>query len=195
MVEIPVERKSSLKWLWLLLALLLLGLLLWWALDDNDAEVAGVAPATAVEESVEPGAAMAPAAGADTTATDPAGPAAQGAGASIAAILRNPAAYVGRNDFAAEVQVPEVPTDRGFWVEHEGARMFALIIDGPREDPVDINPGQRLRVTEGMLRDNGSVGQLPGQPLDADTRRILADQQIFLVVHEDNIEILSRPGA
>lgn len=59
MAEIPVHKKSSLAWLWILLALLLLGLLLWWLLsDDNDAErVAGsetqvvesVAPVTAAE--------------------------------------------------------------------------------------------------------------------------------------------------
>ena len=184
MVEIPIQHKSSLKWLWLLLAVILLGLLLWWALDDDDARtVEGVAPATAVEAGVEPGSETALATGA-------------GAGAaSIPAILRDPATFVGRNDFAGEVDVPEVPTDRGFWVQQDGARMFALIIDGPREKPVDVNPGQRLRLSEGMLRDATSVGTIPGKPLDEDTKKILADQRIFLVVHEDNIEIRSRPGA
>lgn len=198
MVEIPVEHKSNLKWLWLLLALILLGLLLWWALDDDDAEVAGgMAPATAVEGSMEPDAALGSSPGADGAANPltPADPAAGALAASIPAILQNPSAFVGRDDFAGEVEVPGVPTDRGFWVQQNGARMFALIVDGPREDPVDINAGQRLRVSQGMLRDGSSVGSLPGAALDADTRKILADQPVFLVVHEDNIEILSRAGA
>lgn len=37
MAEIPVERKSGSKsWLWILLALLVLALLAWWILDDDD---------------------------------------------------------------------------------------------------------------------------------------------------------------
>lgn len=36
MAEIPVEKKSSMNWLWVLLALLVAALLLWWLLDDND---------------------------------------------------------------------------------------------------------------------------------------------------------------
>lgn len=49
MVEIPVEKKSSFGWLWALLVLLLLGLLLWWLLADNDNdEVMEPAPTAAV---------------------------------------------------------------------------------------------------------------------------------------------------
>ncbi|MDP8913673.1 MAG: hypothetical protein M3N39_08885 [Pseudomonadota bacterium] len=136
---------------------------------------------------MEPDASLRPAAGADAAAGSTA--------VSIPTILQNPSAFVGRNDFAGEVEVPEVPTDRGFWVQQNGARMFALIIDVPREVPLDINSGQRLRVSKGMLRDSSSIGSIPGEPLDADTKKILADQSIFLVVDEDNIEILSRAGA
>lgn len=39
MAEIPVEKKSSYTWLWILLALLLAALLLWWLLDDDVDEV------------------------------------------------------------------------------------------------------------------------------------------------------------
>lgn len=43
MAEIPVEKKNSLWWLWLLGALLLGALLLWWLLgsDNGDAELYG----------------------------------------------------------------------------------------------------------------------------------------------------------
>lgn len=193
MAEIPVERVGSSKWwLWLLLALLLIGLLLWWVLDDDD-EAAVVEPVAVV---TDVGTAPAPEiVGAQTPGADPVTPpepVAMEQGVSIANILGSPSQYIGRNDFQAEVAVPEVPTDRGFWIEDQGNRMFALIIDNPQEVPKDINPGQRLRVTEGMIRDATFIGQIPGKPIDQDTRRILQQQDAFLIVDEENIEILSR---
>lgn len=51
MAEIPVEKKSSLGWLWILLALLLAALLLWWILgSDDDAVEDEVLVGTATEE-------------------------------------------------------------------------------------------------------------------------------------------------
>lgn len=35
MAEIPVEKRSSHTWLWVLLALLIVALLAWWLLDDD----------------------------------------------------------------------------------------------------------------------------------------------------------------
>ena len=61
MAEIPVEKRSGSKsWLWILLALLLLGLLAWWLLSDDGDEVeyiddtttAAVAPVTTGEQLV-----------------------------------------------------------------------------------------------------------------------------------------------
>lgn len=180
MAEIPIEKKSSKAWLWILLALLILGLLLWWLLSDDDEAELVTAP-VAVEETMAPATPM--------TATD--GTAAAQGPVTLAAITANPSAYFGQT-FTGEVEVPEVPTDRGFWVTQDGARVFALIIDEPQEIPKDINPGQRLRVTEGMLRDATQLENIPGKPIDDDTRRILGEQQIFMIADEDNIEILSR---
>jgi len=184
MAEIPVERKSNHTWLWLLLALLLIGLLIWWLAsgdDESEAEQIAVAEETTATQAATPAGALAGA-----------GAAAAG-GMTVASILQSPGTYVGRDDFAAEVDVPEVPTDRGFWVEQDGQRMFALIIDGPREEPMDINSGQRLRITNGMIRNEESLGDVPGEPLDQDTIDIIREQQAFLVVDEDDMEILSRP--
>ncbi len=50
MAEIPVEKKSSLGWLWILLALLLLALLLWWILGSDDDVEDEVLVGTATEE-------------------------------------------------------------------------------------------------------------------------------------------------
>jgi hypothetical protein len=174
MAEIPVERKRNLAWLWIVLALLLIGALIWWATARDGREVATVPVDT--EARLEP--AAAPVAGAGA--------------ATIANILASPAAYVGRDDFSGEFDVPDVPTDRGFWVEDEGQRLFALIIDEPREVPKDINPGQRLRISQGMIRDRNFLSQMPGRQLKPDTQQIIQEQDAYLVVDEDNIEILSR---
>jgi len=181
MAEIPVHKKSSLTWLWILLALLLAALLLWWLLSDNDdADEAVQDPGVAA---VDTGAQEPLAAGSAQRAGEAA------SGLSLAAILANPTEYIGQ-EFAGEVDVGEVPTDRGFWIESQGARMLALINDGPLEVPMDINPDQRLRITSGTVRDADDLAGLPGEPLDADTRTILDGQDVFMLVNEDNMEIL-----
>ncbi len=192
MAEIPVERKSSMTWLWLLLAVLVVGLLLWWLLDDDDPEVAGAGTATTVEAGAEPDGAFAQpggtaAAGAGAGAGAFAG---GGAGDSVAQILANPAGHVGRDDFAADVAVPDVPTDRGFWVEQDGARLFGVLMDAPSEAIIDIDPDQQIRVTEGRLLDSSGIGEIPG-PIEAETRRTLEEQEIFLLVDEADVELLS----
>ena len=47
MAEIPVEKKSSRTWLWLLLAAILVVLLIWWLSSGNDNVVDEDAVATA----------------------------------------------------------------------------------------------------------------------------------------------------
>lgn len=179
MAQIPVEKKSSKSWLWLLLLLLAAALIIWWlvaemgedeGIDDDDMVVA--------EQSVETeGAAGAEAAGAMT----------------VSAILANPSQYFGMSGFTGEVDVDGPLTDRGFWIEQDGARMFALIIDEPSERPVDVNDGARLRLSGGTVRDPASIaaGQIEGDALDQDTLDVVAEQEAILVVDEDNIEIIN----
>ena len=109
---------------------------------------------------------------------------------TIGDILGNPDRYVGETFPQAEVNVTEVPTDRGFWIEDEGRRLFAIIIDQPQEEPKDINPGQTLRIEEGVLRDRTFLPAIPGVPLDQDTENIAEQQPIFLTVDEQYINIL-----
>ncbi|WP_296716073.1 hypothetical protein [Erythrobacter sp.] len=171
MAEIPVTHKSNKSWLWLLLVLLLLALLIWWLLADDDEAIETTEP-VAIEQT-------------EPMMTEPAGV------MTIAAILENPQTYYGRDGFTAEVGVDGPLTDRGFWITDDaGNRMFALVIDEPREVPIDINPGQRLRITGGTVRNPSDTNDIPGVPLDDDTIRTMQDQQAVLVVNEDNIEIL-----
>lgn len=172
MAEIPVTQKSSKSWLWLLLLLILVALLIWWLLaDDGDEAVETVDP-VAIEQT-------------DPITTETADT------FSIAAILENPQAYYGRDGFTADVGVAGPLTDRGFWITDDaGNRMLALVIDEPREVPIDINAGQRLRITGGTIRNPDDVRNIPGVPLDNDTIQTMEGQQAVLVVDEDNIEIL-----
>lgn len=177
MAEIPVQKKSH-AWVWVLLALIALALLAWWAFaeGDDDAEMVDN-DAYVVTDPVVP---ATPGADAEANAQ---------AGLALGAILANPAQYYGQ-EYSGEVSVGDELTDRGFWIENNGERMFALIVDQPREVPIDINPGQRLRIDGGTVRNPADPGDIPGVPLDDDTRRILADQDAVLVVNEADIDIL-----
>lgn len=172
MAEIPVEKKSNLKWLWILLLVLLAALLLWWLLadDDGDADLNG--DPVAVEQT------------ADTQVAE--------AGAmTIAAIVANPDAYYGEEGFEGTVTVGGPLTDRGFWIENDGARMFAIVIDEPAERRVDINTGATLALNGGTIRDASEISAegIAGDPLDQDTMNVLADQQAVLLIDESNITI------
>ncbi len=172
MADINVERKSTNIWPWIL-GLLVLALLIWVlveAFDTDEPEVAAV-PVTEVQPTVPP---VAPE------------PIAQGAGVPVSQIIESPATWTGRT-VTGEVRVVEVPTDRGFWIEDQGERLFVVLRDAPREQPIDINPGQTLRLREAMVYDN--VANVPGQ-LDPDTRNIAQGQAAFLGVDEANVEIL-----
>jgi hypothetical protein len=171
MARIPVEKKSGNNWVWLLVILLLVGLLIWWLLAADEDDETVVDDPLAVEQ------------------IDPVTPEATDA-MTIAAILANPSQYHGREGFTGTVGVDGPLTDRGFWItDDQGNRMLAIIIDEPREVPMDINPGQRLSITGGTIRNPAEVETLPGVPLDDDTIDAMEGQQAVLVVDEDNIEI------
>ena len=177
MADIDVERKSGNNWIWWVLGLIVLALLLWWLIGMGDDDDVDVDPVTAT--AVEP---ITPATTPEVVGTAP--------GISIADILGTPASYLGQPWQIDAVNVVEVPTDRGFWIEDEGARMYVILIDDPAEEPLDINPGQSLRIDQGVLRDRTYLPQIPGEPLDAQTQQTAEEQPIFLTVDERNIEIL-----
>lgn len=180
MAEIPVEKKASMTWLWVLLAILVAALLVWWAAaEDDDVEVAiaDTAPVAAVEADAETIA--------DTQTNAEASP------MILSAIVARPQSNIGR-EFMGEVDVSGPLTDRGFWIESDGARMFALIVDQPREVPLDINAGQRLRITGETVREGGVISNLEGAALKESTLDVLQDGEVFMLVNESDIEILSR---
>lgn len=169
MAEIHMERKRGMGWMWALLAILLIALLAWMFWPRRDVELVPVATATTatiIDPVVVPPAT-------DTT---------------IATILASPQQWVGR-EFSGVVTVADVPSDRGFWIEQNGQRMFAILYDEPAEVPIDINAGQQLRI-RGTVRDAPYLPQVPGEKLTQSTEAIAREQPVYLVAGETAIEIL-----
>lgn len=173
MADIDLERKKrgGMSWLWWALGLLALILIVWWVWPDGDADEAELTDVDPIER------------GAPAATPEP-------ADVSIGDILDNPDEHIGETFPSMEVTVAEVPTDRGFWIESDGRRLFAIINDQPREQPKDINPGQRLRITGGTLRDATFLPDISGEPLETSTEELAEDQDVFLVVDESDITVL-----
>lgn len=184
MADINVERKSPGIWPWII-GLLVLALLIWALVavlgGDDEAELAVVDPLATEVTEVDP----------TLPPVETPAPIAEGVGVPVSQIIESPATWTGRT-VGGEVRVVEVPTDRGFWIEDQGERLFVILRDAPAEQPVDINPGQTIRMSEAMIYDD--VANLPGE-IDADTRNIVQGLPVFLGVDEANVEILQPAGA
>lgn len=180
MADINVEKRSPGIWPWVV-GLAVLALLIWALValldGDDDAEVAVVEPvATEVEPAPPMGAS-------DATVI--------AAGLPVSQIVQTPAEWTGRT-VAGEARVVEVPTDRGFWIEDGGERLFVILDDAPAERPVHIQQGQGIRMSGAVV--HADLSGIPGE-LDPDTRGIVEGVPVFLSVDESGIEILSGPGA
>lgn len=175
MADIHIEkREKSAGWLWAIVALAAVVLIGWWLWPRAEREIAEVAPLAPVEAPAAP-------AGTATSTETP----------TVGTVMANPQQWVGRQ-FSGTVEVTEVPTDRGFWIEQNGQRMFALVIDRPAEKPVDINAGQRIQIDNAMLHDAAYIPQLEGSPLTSSTESVVREQPIYLVVDESDMTILDR---
>lgn len=185
MAEIDVERKYGRAWPWvlglILLALLILALAERLAPDEPEAAAVMTEPV-----------ATAPVV---TPATTP-GPIAQG-GLCMAQVLSAPTAYIGQNLGTCEMRVVEVVSDRGFWIEENGQRVFVVINEGVpgvadtqghADERPDINAGQTVNISEAMVLDN--VANL-ARPLDNQTQQVAQQQPWFLAIDEENVSVLT----
>lgn len=190
MADINVERKSRPIWPMILAALAVL-LLLWlvFAFLDNDDEVetAAVVPAAGVVGEPAP-AAAGPAPAAATPVMPPPPTEADTTSVPVTVIVGGPATYLGR-PVVGIGRVTEVVSDRGFWLEQGGQRIFAVIAKTPQmENEVNVNAGQRVGVA-GIVYDNVTADQIPGG-LEPDARQIIANEPAFLYVPAQNIRLL-----
>lgn len=180
MADIHVDRRGPSIWPWII-GLIVLALLIWALTEllDNDDDLV-TDPAGEQPARVEP-------------APEPMAPAPMVAALPVAEIAGDPASFEGRT-VSGEVRVSEVPTDRGFWIEDQGQRLFVVLGDRPLEDPIDIDPGQTIRITDARVVSASELGRISGD-LDDVTRRTAAREDVVLSVDESNIQVLTGAGA
>ncbi len=151
MAEIPVERESGSKtWLWILLALLVLALLAWWILADNEDENAGYVADNTVAES---------------TLAEP-------------AVTQPGMLTVGETVDLDGVEVSSLAGDMAFYIEMNGERVPVFFDQVPTpgdatEGEYDINPGSVVNI-DGEVR--SATDTLPA---NADPS-ILGDSQNYI---------------
>ncbi|MET1755825.1 hypothetical protein ABVV53_10195 [Novosphingobium sp. RD2P27] len=165
MVEIPVERKSGGVpwWVWVLLVVVALGLLIWWASDD---EVVPVETETAA-----------------VVAVPPAGPTAV---TDISMLLPQiPADFVGREVQLNGVQVQEVVGDVGFWIGPSAEQRIYAVLTEERtpetamEGEADVNAGAMADIT-GTIRTREEV--LRGLAVGSTAQDLPSGVDRFIVV-------------
>ena len=187
MADINVERKGPSIWPWII-GLIVVALLIW-ALAEMLGDDDEVAVAPVPEQGIVP------------ANPPPAEPVAQGPLNTIASVLGNPSGVVGQTFRpAAPLRVAEVVSDRGFWVEDQGQRLFVIInegapgqpqgqadVQGARAEMPDVNPGDMIRITEGVVRDPTFLQNLQG-PIEPETRQTANGLTVYLVTDGRNIQ-------
>ena len=162
MAEIPIEKKSGggiPGWVWLLIALLIAGILLWVFTgdDDRDERVAETPVATQPMDTAQVGSAG----GTDGPITD------------LGMLMTGGEEMVGRQVQLTNVPAGDVPTDAGFWITGENnAREYVVINEvrtpnTPIEGKVDVNPGDRVDIV-GTVR-SAAAGAPEGAAIPAPT--------------------------
>ncbi len=158
MAEIPVEKKSGIPgWLWLLLALILLGLLIWWfASEANDEEA--LPEEVASSEMLD---------GDDDFGVVEEPVAAAGPVEAIAGVagLANLSDKIGRNVSMDSVAVNRVIGDEGFTIGEGANETLIMFNERPspnmpnQEGHVDVNPPSNVKL-RGEVREL-AVSELP----------------------------------
>lgn len=165
-IELQKKRPSIVPWI---IGLVILVLLIWGLLQLVDREEEEVV----ADESAVP---LTPAPAIATVEIIP-----------VRVIVTTPADYAGQQ-VSGTAQVAEVVSDRGFWIEQEGQRLF-VIIDEPVPETIDINAGQTVQLTGTVYT---SLDQVQGQ-MEEQTRRVAGEQRLFLFARAADVKITERP--
>lgn len=108
---------------------------------------------------------------------------------AVTKVYAAPVDFVGAT-VVGKAKATKVISDRGFWVNHNGEKIFAVVReDVPSHEMIDIDKGQRLKFG-GVLVDGDNWEQVAGN-LEPQTKKTLKEQPYFIAVHWDNIEIMN----
>lgn len=181
-----LHRRSPRGVIWIagVAALLVAALAVWWfagagqrlAAQDpgrGESSVAGV----------QGGAAAAPPA--EHAATQPDADAA--ATLPVAKIVRDPQGWA-QQEVSGTARVAAIETERSFWIEAQGERIFAVLEQKIGQGPRALKPGQQVRLRGAAVFEPGGFAILPGDALDVETKEVLADQDVFLLVPEQRLD-------
>ncbi len=178
MAEIAIEKKSqgTSWWLWLLLALIVIGGLIWYfaARDrDSSTETRNRSDTTATNSG---------------TITD----------MSVLYNVSNPSDYVGRTVSSAPVRVLSVTGDRTFWVGDAIGRQSLVVLkqqatpgQPATEGRYDVNPGQMVKVYGQVERFPGFAEAQKMWNVNDSTKAQLDVQKVYVAA--DRLDITQRP--
>lgn len=133
MADIGVSQKSAAKptWIWILLAVLAVGALMWWlSVQTSEYEAQVVLD--------DPGAAEVD----DGQSAGPAGEAVE-----LPAVAAAPDGFAGRTVALENVQVAATLGPRAFWADVPGANPFLVVLDDDMQRMPEFAAGERLSLT------------------------------------------------
>ncbi len=197
MTDIEHERKRRLHpaWLWVLAAAAVVAVFgLWWQNvadigDDTRPDPVSTTPPaeehTAVDRLEPPGTAPPPATASERERAEPTDGAQN---LPIAAILDAPEQWKGRT-VSGVARITSVRLARGFWIEANDRALFVVVHPRSGQTRFEPQPGSWIRIDAARVRAGDDRDALEGEAW-RDTREILANQRVFLVVDEASIEAL-----
>jgi hypothetical protein len=188
MADIDIERKkkSPLPVVLGLLALALLAFLLMRGCGDDEPDPA-VTPVDTTTAYTDTTTTVNAAPMTDTTAMGAAGAGAAGAAGAAGWIGTVLAGTNAGQTTGGSGIVPETPSDRGFWIEENGQRVFAVLAE-PTEQMRDVDPGQRVTLSNARVLRGSEASQIP-QDVDAEARATAQGQPYFLLVPSSGVQI------
>ncbi|QDG52539.1 hypothetical protein FIV42_17895 [Persicimonas caeni] len=105
---------------------------------------------------------------------------------SVVSVYAAPVDFIGAT-VVGKAEVNKVISDRGFWINHNGERIFAVVReDIPSNEMIDISKGEQLKFG-GIVVDGDDWKKLAGD-LEPKTRQTLEEQPYFVAVYWDDIE-------
>ena len=113
----------------------------------------------------------------------------EGAMANFEQAVQRPALYVG-DKVIGQATVTDVVSDRGFWLESENARIFAIIRERDNEESPKLDVGDIVQLS-GEIYPADETTVLEGQ-LDVQTASVLERQDYYVAVSTNSVNVVTR---